>query len=1069
MPRLELQLLGPFRAALNGRPVTAQVIGKLRALLAYLAVESGRPHHRETLAGLLWSDQPTRKALHSLRQALSSLRKSLGDDDPPLLVFENETVCFELAAGDWLDVHVFERLVAAACRAAPLPGKGQRVNARLLRQACALYRGAFLDQLIVAGGPLFNDWAMLQRETLARKAVEALSALADYHERRGEYGQGRSQLARLLEIAPWDENAHCEQMRLLALDGQWSAAQAQFIACRRYLRDELGVSPSPETVQLFEIVRRGETNRPRLVPSLPPTPHTLPVPPTPFVGREAELAELHDLLANPQQRLVTLLGPGGIGKTRLALEAAREQVGLFPDGVHFVPLAALDEPQGLLPAIAEALGVIFSDRKDPATQLVDYLRSRELLLLLDNCEFLSAGDPPGAARLAELLCAAPGLVVLATSRQRLNLQEEILYQLDGLAYPRRLPASPPLEGYSAIDLFVRRARAVQRDFSLGEAEQAAVVRICQLLDGLPLGLELAAAALWTRSCAEVAEELDQDLDNLPEGAVDLPERHRSLGSACEFSWRLLAPDEQGLFARLSVLRGGFDANAAARVAGASPARLNALVDKSLLRRDASRRYEWHEVLRQFAAEKLAAEPEAAASAHARHARYFAALLADLHQNLSGPLQVQALDEVAVAFDNIHGAWNWLVSTGEYAEIERCADSLYQFCDGRSRFHEGLDLFARALACLPQRLAGGRVDGVLSARCGALRERVSDFERGRAALQRARAVLEPLGDPPELAFCLNALSGMAAQGGDYPAALQLARECLELQRRFGQEKDQARAMYMVAKIQYRLGQVQEARQMLEASLALGRATMSQRNLIGPLNVLADVFCHLGDYGQARKLFEEGLELSRSLGDQYNTALLLNNLGTLDHTLARYESAATLYQQSREICHAIGDRVGEAMALSNLGEAIGMLGDYTRACQATRQALEIARALQDPWTILACLNALGDMAFDHEDDATAWTEMRAAVRMEMEAQDLPMLMRSLVTLAGVCIRTGRTQLGLDVLAVALRHPACQEDCIRKGQRWLEETGRTLPEDVSPLDEVLARLEACDPPGGREMSAK
>ncbi len=1069
MPRLELQLLGPFRAMLNGQPVTDQLTGKLRALLGYLAVEAGRPHHRESLAGLLWSDQPTPKALHNLRQALSSLRKILADDafGQPVLLLDNETVCFDLTREDLLDVRAFRQALDTAFQYhLSQDGRG-RVNIRLLRQAAALYRGAFLDQLFITGGSLFEDWVTLQREALSHKAIEALAMLAEYHERRGEYALARQQFARLLEIAPWDENAHREQMRLLALDGQWSAAQSQYVACRRYLRDDLGVEPSPETNRLFELIRRGEKPQAGLTPSVPPAPNNLPVSLTPFVGRETELAELHDLLVDPHQRLVTLLGPGGIGKTRLALEAAREQVGLFSDGVCFVPLASSDDPQSMLPSIAAALGLTFSDREKPITQLINYLRKKQILLVLDNCEFLVSGSlPEGVERLADILDAAPSLVVLATSRQRLNLQEEYLYPLDGLAYPRSAAvASRSPESYSAIALFVRHAHRVQRNFCLGETEQRSVIRICQMLDGLPLGLELAAAALWTRSCVEVADELERSLGSLSAAAVNLPERHRSLNSAFEFSWQLLTPAEQSLFSRLSVFRGGFDLEAAERVAEEVSAHLSALVDKSFLRREASGCFEWHEALRQFAAEKLSADPASADASRSKHAHYFAGYLTAHHQDLTGPRQVQALDEIADAFDNIRAAWDWLVSTGRYFEIEGCADSLYQFCISRTRFREGLALLSGALENLPEHLAVSRVKGILLVRQGALRERVGEFERSRAALEEGRALLERLGDLDELAFCLIVLSGLTQQGGDYTPGLHLAQDSLALYEKAGIKQGRARALYLIGRAYYRLGQIEDARRVLEASLSQEREMMNLKAMVGPLNVLADVLCHVGEYEQARKLFEEGLEISRSLGDQYGVGLLLNNLGTVDYSLVRYESAEALFQQSREICQAIGDQVGEAMALSNLGEVTGILGNYAKARQATRQALQISRALQDHWTILACLNALGDMAFDAGDYADAWAEMIEAVRLERETQTLQMLMRSLITLGGVLLKTGQAALGKDVLAVALRHPACQVDYVEKGNRWLAEMGDALPDDSRPLDEIVAELLASEPPNGEK----
>ena len=1076
MSRLELQLLGPFRATLNGENFTDKITGKQRALLAYLAVEANRPHHRETLAGLLWSDQPTQKALHSLRQSLSSLRKSLPDEasHQPLITLTSEAVQLDLGLEDSLDVLTFTHSLEAALGHYPRRGGG-RLNVRTLQRAAALYHGPFLDQLFISGGPLFEDWVTLQREALSRQAVEALALLANYYERRGEYTPARQLLARLLEIAPWDENAHRERMRLLALDGQWSAAQNQYVICRRYLQNELGVTPSPETAALFETIRLGEAGKNHLSPTLPPARHNLPASPTPFVGREIELAELHDLLVDPHQQLVTLLGPGGIGKTRLAVEAAREQVGLFSDGVFFVPLASVDRSEALLPASAEAIGFTFPEREISGSegdqsplahrknQFVSYLHGKNMLLVLDNCEQLfSKSQPEAAGLLVEILSEAPNIAILATSRQRLNLREEYLYPLDGLAYPRSATVSSQApESYSAVDLFVRCARRVQHNFVLGDEEQRAVICICQLLGGLPLGVELAAASLWTRSCAEIAVELSRSLDGLSSAAVNIPERHRSLHGAFEVSWQLLSVEEQIVFSRLSAFRGGFTAEAARQVAEASAVQLGALVDKSLLRRNTSGRFELHEAIRQFAAEKLTAstqsDPATAHARHARHAHFYAAFLSARSEALKGPQQTQVFNDLAQEMDNLRSAWEWLAAHGECSEIAACADSLYQLYNIRSRFKEGIDLFASAAERLAGEPSAVRCAGSVLARLGALYERVGDYTQARAALESSRALFEQLDTSSEriaadLAFCLMALSNLTQQSGDYLAGLRLAQEGLSLCQKSGDLHGEARALFIIGKAHYRLGQIAEARQMLEASLALGREIGSPRSLVGPLNSLADVLCHIGEYAPARQLFEVGLAISLSLGDQYSTGLLLNNLGTIDQVLGRYESAGALYQQSREICREIGDQVGEAMALSNLGEVACMFGNYAHARAVTQEALQIGRALQDHWTILSCLNTLGEIAFEEGNYPTAQDTLVEAIRLENETQTLQMLARSLVTLGGVFLKTGQTQLGLDVLAAVLHHPACQEDYLKKGQRWLLEMGLEIPDSQPTLESVL-----------------
>jgi predicted ATPase/DNA-binding SARP family transcriptional activator len=1085
MPRLELQLLGPFRAMLNGDNLSEAITGKQRALLAYLAVEAKRPHHRETLAGLLWSDQPTQKALHSLRQSLSSLRKTLSDDtnQQPILTLASETVQIDLTRDDILDSLLFSQSLEMALGNHSRQGNGGRLNVRALQRAVELYRGPFLDQLFISGGPLFDDWVALQREALSRQAVEALAILADYHERRGEYNPARQLLARLLEIAPWDENAHRERMRLLALDGQWSAAHNQYVICRRYLQEELGVTPSPETVALFETIRQGEKGKSRLALLNPPARQNLPASPTPFVGRDTELTELHDLLVDPHQQLVTLLGPGGIGKTRLAIEAAREQVGLFSDGVFFVPLASTTSGEALLPAMAEALSYTFPEREGSGDegdqslftqrkkQFISYLRGKDMLLVLDNCEQLFTQPQPEAADLlGDILGAAPDIVILATSRQRLNLHQEYLYPLDGLAYPRSASvSSQPPESYSAVDLFVRCARRVQHNFVLGEEQQRAVIRICQLLDGLPLGVELAAAGLWTRSCAEIAAELSRSLDGLSSAAVNIPERHRSLYGAFEVSWQLLSAEEQIVFSRLSVFHGGFTTEAAQQVADASANQLSALVDKSLVRRDATGRFEQHEAIRQFAAEKLATYPRADLGStqelHAQHAHYYAAFLARRGEALKGLQQTQTLHELARDMDNLRDAWVWLAEHGECSEIATCADSLYQLYNIRSRFREGIDLFSEATRRLAEEPSAVQCSGSVLARLGALSERVGEYEQARAALESSRALFERLNDAAEatgaaltaaeLAFCLLTLSNLAQQSGDYGTGLRQAQEGLALCQKSGDAHGEARALFMIGKAYYRLGQIAEARQVLDASLALGREIGSPRSLVGPLNSLADVLCHTGEYASARQLFEEGLVISRSLGDQYNTGMLLNNLGTIDQVLERYESAEALYQQSRDICHEIGDQVGEAMALSNLGEVACALGNYTRGRVVTHEALQIGRLLQDHWTILACLNALGEIAFEEGNYPAAHQTLLEAIRLENETQTLQMLTRSLVTLGGVLLKTGQAQLGLDVLAAVLPHPACQEDFLKKGKRWLQEMGLEIPEGQPSLESVVTKI--------------
>ena len=493
---------------------------------------------------------------------------------------------------------------------------------------------------------------------------------------------------------------------------------------------------------------QSNVERQGLATNTPRPPHNLPAPLTAFVGREAESAQVIALLRNPDCRLVSVIGAGGVGKTRLALEVAHalahDAAPLFPDGIFAVPLAALTagEPldEMLATAIAGALGLTFSGPEAPAAQVRNYLRTRTMLLLLDNVEHLSAGTP----FLVALLQGAPGLKLLATSRERLHIRGEWLLALDGLAYPddRRamtdttadkqtsrqaemeqidlpvsqspgLPASSvvggqwpviDLEQYGAIRLFVQTARMHAPDFALTAEAAPAVVRICRLVAGLPLGIELAAS--WTRllPCAEIAGEIAQNLDFLADVAPDLPVRQQSLRAVFDYSWGLLTASEQQTLRQLAIFRGSFTREAATSVvelrienealkkgaAATSPAILNSpfsilnllasLVDKSLLRRIApggAARYELLELLRQYAAERLERAGEVGGAA-SRHASYYCELLAARTVDLRGAGQQAALVAIGAEIDQIRAAWQYAVAAADVTAIELAIDGLFHF-------------------------------------------------------------------------------------------------------------------------------------------------------------------------------------------------------------------------------------------------------------------------------------------------------------------------------------------------------------------------------------------------------
>ena len=490
MASLEIRLLGGLQVRHDNADVTQFISSKAPALLAYLVV-SRRPHQRDALAGLLWGEMAEAAAANNLRQTLTSLRKIC---DAHLLI-TRETVAFNPAAPHSVDV---ADLLAGLRLQEELPAP--QVAARLA-QALALYQGDFLEGFFVRDAPDFEEWALAQQVNLREATIQGWSALAEMWMALGEYGQAVAAAGSLLALDPWREEAHCQRMVALARSGQASAALAQYQACRKILAQEFAAEPAAETTALYERIRAASRG-PR---------HNLPAATTGFVGREAELTELRRLLASPQTRLLTILGPGGVGKTRLTLETAAACVPMFLNGVCFLSLAeaVLDQPESLPAALSAALPLPpASAAVPPRQQVLDFLRHKEVLLVLDNLEHL--GEE--AVWLGRLLAEAPDLKILVTSRQRLNLQAERVFSLEGLPQPSI--SSPDPQTSAAVELFVRRAQRLRPDFALNAQEGDAVARICRAVQGLPLGIELAAAWVDQLTCQEIAGEIGSAREEL---------------------------------------------------------------------------------------------------------------------------------------------------------------------------------------------------------------------------------------------------------------------------------------------------------------------------------------------------------------------------------------------------------------------------------------------------------------------------------------------------------------------------------------------------------------------------
>lgn len=648
---LTLRLLGKPEVKLGEHAVTGFISAKAQALLFYLAV-TATAHARESLAALLWGDMPTQQASKNLRNVLSNLRALVGDH----LEISRHDVRFYRDAPYWLDVEIFMRA---------LGDDASKQDPQTLHRAVELVQGDFLDGFYAGDTLGFEEWALGKRSLLNTLMVQALHTLVVKHLERQEYASGIEYANRLLAIEPWREETRRHLMVLYARSRQRSAALAQYEICKRVLRQELDAEPMPETTALYE----------RILAAAAPPPHNLPPQLTPLVGRAQELAQIAAYLNEPAAQLLTLVGPGGIGKTRLALHVAEQNIdpelnldAPFVDGVFLIPLsdaATNEDTRGaLFQSIADTLGVELKSALPAQAQLLNYLREKRALLILDNFEqFVSE-----ARALSDILRFAPGVRVIVTSRVRVNLKNEYLLEIGGLEYPvlRGLPLDALLD-YSGISLFTQCARRARSDFELTLENAMDVARICELVEGAPLGIELAASWLRVLTPREIANEIEASLDFLVTAAQDTPERHRSVRAVFEYSWNLLSASEQEIFRSLAVFRGGFDRDAAARVVGASLPELAGLVDKSLLRRSAGGRFAIHELLHAYAREKLAEHPESE-RVHDAHCRYYAELLAQHQTQLQSEDVTSALTALSAERENVRAAWNWSVSQRRVREM-----------------------------------------------------------------------------------------------------------------------------------------------------------------------------------------------------------------------------------------------------------------------------------------------------------------------------------------------------------------------------------------------------------------
>jgi predicted ATPase/uncharacterized protein HemY len=744
-------------------------------------------------------------------------------------------------------------------------------------------------------------------------------------------------------------------------------------------------------------------------------------------------------LENPTCRLLTLVGPGGVGKTRLALQAAAEQVGGFLNGVFFVPLASVSSPQFLVTTIAEAIGFDFSGEQDSQVQLLNYLRGKEMLLVLDSLEHLlipspfddtqdkDEGDEGSGKLLVAILTQAPCMKILATSREPLNLQAEWLLEVQGLALPEP-DATVGVEAYSAIQLFVETARRVYAGFTLAGETAPSAIRICQLVEGMPLGIELAAAAVRVYPCEQIAVQIEQDLDFLSTSMRDVPPRHRSIRAVFDYSWRLLTSQEQTVFSQLTVFRAGFTLEAARAVIGQQSLTterfLATLADRSLMQHWPDGRYSIHTLLCQYATEKLASLPSAQEAAAQRHAAFYMDFLA---AQGSGE---EASQRAAIRADlaNIRAAWQWIAEKRDLATLERVAATLHNFYSAQSWFQEGIGDFQFALDQLTGRPAATPEHALvlcdLLGRQARMYIHIGQVETARFLLAETLSHLHHVESATRRSSILGYLAITIYYAGDYGHAAELAEE----------------------------------------SLRLSEETGDQDGIAFALNFLGSCAKAQGEYAQAHRYFEQSVGVYHRLQDGIGAAMVLNNLGNLAQATHDYASAQRYYRECSDLFKAHDHVHGAATTLANAGRLALRQGAYDDAQQLLTESLTLKQEMNDQRGMAVALVSLGDVSVATGAYPDACEQLGRALTLAQQCGDVKLMLDGLVTVAALAMKQSQFEAASQLLAFALHHRATAQEARERAEQLIEELGelpaeaqRSARENVHEhaTDKVVAQI--------------
>jgi len=971
---LKLRLFGTWQACLAEKPLPPLRSRKGEWLLALLALR-GAPVSRSSLAGTLWPESEESRALLYLRRELTYLRKALGQECDHLLS-AGRSLQLDLAGVD-CDLLAFDAAIA-------------RGDESSLEVAVSLYGGPLLDGCD-------EEWVILEREFRERAHLTALERLAESAYARGDTSAAVNRLRSAVAVDPLRESAQRALIRTLADSGDSSAAVQVYRDLRIHLRRELNTDADPETTSLYiqirDRARRRSQSASRVTQAKAEMCITrIPVPLTPFIGRNQELWEVRQRVWT--SRLLTLTGTGGVGKTRLAIEIAAEMKEHFAGGACFVELAALSDAALVPQAIMDAFGLKPQPQRSATELLVDRLRSSDLLLVLDNCEHLIQAC---AELVGSLLGACSHLRILATSREALGITGESVWRVPSLSVPpsaytfgrKEKGQIGEVMEYEAVALFVERAQQARSDFTLTVHTAEPVSRVCRRLDGIPLAIELAAARVRSLTVEDIDSKLDQRFSLLTGGSRTALPRQKTLRSLIDWSYDLLSEPEKALLCRLSVFSGGWTLEAAEQVcADDSVAQrevldfLTSLADKNLIVAETFGtvvRYGLLETMRQYARDRMD-ETGDLETWRDRHLAHFLALAEEAEPHLTGAEQARWLERLETEHDNIRAALEWSRNRPESSGAGlRLAGAISRFWSFRGHNREGRDWVSSLLAFEPAKQDPGvRAKALYGAAFMACDQ--GDPSAASVYAEEELAIRRELGDRRGIANSLNSKANVAFLQGDYATELAIRQEGLAIFRELGDRWGIAVSLGNLGFAANTHGDYASARAMLEESLAIRRELGVRRGVAHSLHQLGLVVQALGDQASAREMYEESLAIDRELGNCRGVASMLSCLGKLEFENGDLVTARSHLSESLAIHRELGDRLEITYCLEIAAPLAASQGAYHHAARlwgAAERLREEAGTPRPPSELPKYRQHVADARATLVDDSfdAAWLEGRA----------------------------------------------------------------------------------------------